>query len=65
MSVSAKVLLLNEMIEQKVRPTELARRMKTTPQEVNRIINIRHATKIDRIASAVSALGKTLEIRAV
>ena len=25
MSVSAKVLLLNEMIEQKVRPTELAR----------------------------------------
>ena len=39
--------------------------MKTTPQEVNRIINIRHATKIDRIASAVSALGKTLEIRAV
>jgi antitoxin HicB len=33
-SVSAKVLLLNEMIRQRVRPAELARRMQTTPQEV-------------------------------
>lgn len=64
-SVAAKVVLLNEMILQKVRPAELARRMNTSRQDVNRIINIRHATKIDRIASAVQALGKTLEIRAV
>jgi len=62
-SVSAKVLLLNEMIRQKVRPAELARRLNTTPQEVNRLTNLRHATKIDRIATAVKALGKTLEIR--
>jgi antitoxin HicB len=65
MSVAAKVLLLNEMIEQKVRPAELARRLKTTPQEVNRLTNIRHASKIDRIAGAMKALGKRLEIRAV
>lgn len=64
-SVAAKVVLLNEMILQKIRPAELARRMKTSPQEVNRIINIRHATKIDRIAFAVQVLGKSLEIRAV
>jgi antitoxin HicB len=64
-SVSAKVLLLNEMIRQKVRPAELARRLNTTPQEVNRLTNLRHATKIDRIASAMKALGKTLEIRVV
>src|SRR3990167_1659783 len=31
-SLSAKVLLLNEMIAQKVRPVELARRLHTTPQ---------------------------------
>ena len=64
-SVSAKVLLLNEMIRQRVRPAELARRMQTTPQEVNRLTNIRHTSRIDGIAGAMKALGKTLEIRAV
>jgi antitoxin HicB len=64
-SVSAKVLLLNEMIRQKVRPAELARRLRVTPQEVTRLIDLRHTTKIDGIAGALKALGKTLEIRAV
>jgi len=64
-SVSAKVLLLNEMIAQKVRPAELARRLQVTPQEVTRLINPRHKSKIDGIAVALKALGKTLEIRAV
>jgi antitoxin HicB len=64
-SVSAKVLLLNEMIRQKMRPAELARRLNTTPQVVNRLTNLRHATKIDGIAGAMKALGKTLEIRVV
>lgn len=64
-SVSAKVLLLNEMIAQKVRPAELARRLKITPQEVTRLIDIHHATKIDGIAGALKALGKTLEVRAI
>jgi antitoxin HicB len=64
-SVAAKVLLLNEMIAQKVRPAELARRLQVTPQEVTRLINPRHKSKIDGIAVALKALGKTLEIRAV
>ena len=64
-SISAKVLLLNEMLRQKVRPAELARRLKTTPQEVNRLTNIRHKSRIDGIASAMKALGKRLELRAV
>jgi antitoxin HicB len=64
-SVAAKVLLLNEMSSQKVRPSELARRMNVTRQEVNRLVDWRHATKIDGIAGALKALGKTLEIRAV
>ena len=64
-SLSAKVLLLNEMIAQRVRPAELARRLRVKPQEVTRLIDVRHATKIDGIALALKALGKTLEIRAV
>ena len=64
-SLSAKVLLLNEMIAQNVRPAELARRLKTTPQEVNRLTDVRHTTRIDSIATALQALGKQLELRAV
>ena len=62
-SMSAKVLLLNEMIAQKVRPADLARLLNTTPQVVNRLTNLRHATKIDGLVEAFQALGKKLELR--
>ena len=64
-SVAAKVLLLNEMVRQKVRPSELARRLGTTAQEVNRLTQLSHSTKIDGISSALQALGKRLELKAV
>jgi antitoxin HicB len=63
-SVAAKVILLNEMLRQKVRPAELARRLGTTPQEVNRLTNLRHTTRIDRVDEALRALGKRLVVRA-
>jgi antitoxin HicB len=59
-SMAAKILLLNEMLRQKVRPIELARRIGTTKQEVNRLTDLKHATKIDRIDFALRALGKRL-----
>jgi antitoxin HicB len=59
-TVAAKVLLLNEMLRQNVRPSELARRTGLTKQEVNRLTNLRHPTKIDRIDAALQALGKRL-----
>ena len=61
-SVTAKVLLLNVMLAQHVTPAELARRMNTRRQEINRVIDLGHATKIDTIAAALSALGIHLEI---
>ncbi len=62
LSVSAKVMLLNEMVAQRVRPVELARRMGVSRQEVNRIMNLSHATKIDTVAAATAALGKELAL---
>ncbi len=59
-SVAAKVLLLNEMLRQKVRPIDLARRLGTTKQEVSRLTDLKHATKIDRIDEALRTLGKRL-----
>ena len=62
LSASSKVLLLNEMLAQDVGPSELARRMGTTKQEANRLTDLTHATKIDRIADAMSALGRDLDL---
>jgi antitoxin HicB len=62
-SLSAKVLLFNEMLIQQVRPAEVARRLKVTPQEMTRILNPRHTTKIDSIAAALATLGKRLEVQ--
>lgn len=64
-SLSAKILLLNEMIKQNIRPAELARRLKTTPQEVNRLTNLRHTSRIDGIADALHAMGRHLDLRLV
>jgi antitoxin HicB len=61
-SVAAKVLLLNELVRQSVRPAELARRLGTTPQQVNRLVDLHHATKIDAIDAALAALGRHLEL---
>lgn len=61
-SVAAKVLLLNEMLAQQVSASELARRLGTRPQDVQRLTNLDHATKIDTIEKALGALGKRLEI---
>lgn len=63
-SIAAKVLLLNEMLRQKVRPADLARRIGVTRQEVNRLTNLKHPTKIDRIDLALRALGKRLYLKA-
>ena len=62
-SVAAKVLLLNEMIAQNVKQAELARRLGVRPTEVTRMVNLQHATKIERIDAALKTMGKSLELR--
>jgi antitoxin HicB len=59
-SLSAKVLLLNEMVRSSTTPAQLARKLHTSPQAVNRIVDIHHVTKIDTIAEALNPMGKKL-----
>ncbi|SMG09130.1 type II toxin-antitoxin system HicB family antitoxin [Paraburkholderia susongensis] len=61
-SAVAKLLLLNEMIEQRVRPIDLAERLGTTKQQVTRLLDLHHTTKIDAVGDALAALGKRLEM---
>src|SRR5690606_2201972 len=59
-SVAVKVLLLDEMLKESVTPSKLARKLDTSPQTVTRIVDLHHATKIDTLAQAFKAIGKTL-----
>lgn len=61
-SLWAKVLLLNAMVTEHVRPVDLARKLQVKPQDVSRLLRLRHPSKIDSIANALHAIGKTLEL---
>lgn len=63
-SVAAKILLLNAIVERGITNAELARLTGTRPQEMTRVLDLHHATKIDTIQAALRALGKTLELSA-
>jgi antitoxin HicB len=62
-SLTAKILLHNELLTQKVRPSELARRLKLPRQEMTRLLDPHTVTKIDSIADAMKALGKSIELQ--
>lgn len=63
----AKVQLLNEMVAQKITQAELARRMQARPQEVTRLLDPHHATKIETLQAAYDAIvgggGMELQVR--
>ncbi len=61
-SVTAKVILLNAYIGSGLTQVELANRMGIKKQEVTRLFDLKHSTKIDTIQKALSALGRRLEI---
>lgn len=61
-SAAAKVLLLNEVLAQRVTRADLARRLVVVPQTVSRLFDLHHATKIDAIDDALRVLGKRLAL---
>jgi len=63
-SVTAKIILLNSYIGSGLTQVELANRMGIKKQEVTRLFDLKHSTKIDTIQKALSALGRQLEISA-
>lgn len=61
-SVTAKIFLLNEMLSQRVTNAQLAHRIGLTRQEINRVTDLKHSTKIDTIDKALKSLGKQLQL---
>lgn len=59
---SMKVLLLNEMVQQNIRKSEMARRLDVHPPQIDRLLSFRYPSKIDFIEKAFNKLGKNLEL---
>src|ERR1700704_5994744 len=56
----AKTALYEAMLEQKVGRAELARRLRWHLAQVNRVLDLRHASKMEQIEAALAALGLRL-----
>lgn len=61
-SVAAKILLLNAVVQQGISNADLARLTGTRPQEVMRMLDLHHPTKIDTIQAALKTPGRQLEL---
>ena len=59
----AKLGIYQAMMEQGIRKSELARRLGWHLPQVDRLFDLRHASRFDQIESAARALGRSVEVR--
>lgn len=59
----AKLAVYQTMQESGIRKAELARRLSWHLPQVDRLLNLRHASRLDQIEAALAAMGRELEIR--
>jgi antitoxin HicB len=57
---TAKLALYQAMRTQRVRKTDLANRLGLHMVQIDRLLDLRHASKIEQIETALRALGKTM-----
>lgn len=65
LSVASKVLMLNAFIDSRLTQIELAKGMGVKKQEITRLFDLKHATKIDAVQKAMQVLGKRLELQVI
>ncbi len=58
----AKLGVYQAMMEQGVRKSELARRLGWHMPQVDRLFDLRHASRLDQIEAAARALGRHIEV---
>lgn len=58
----AKLGVYQAMIEQGIRKAELARRLGWHMPQVDRLFDLRHASRLDQIEAAARALGRHIEV---
>lgn len=63
--VASKALLYNAMLASGKRKTDLAHSLNVPPPLVDRLISMRHKSRIDQIETAMATFGKRLTVDAV
>lgn len=63
--VASKALLYNAMLASGQRKADLARALNVSPPLVDRLISMRHKSRIDQIETALAVLGKRLAVETV
>lgn len=63
--LAAKIALHNEMLKQGVNKAELGRRLDQHLPQIDRLVDVRHGSKLDQLEAAFQALGKRIDIRVV
>ena len=58
----AKVELYNAMLAQQVNKAELGRRLHWHLPQVDRVLDVRHASRLHQLEQALAAVGKRLEL---
>jgi antitoxin HicB len=61
----AKLGVYQAMTEQGIKKAELARRLGWHRPQVDRLFDLRHASRLDQIETAARVLGRRLEVRVV
>jgi antitoxin HicB len=61
----AKLGVYQAMMEQGIKKAELARRLSWHMPQVDRLFDLRHASKLDQIEAAATALGRHVEVSVV
>jgi len=58
----AKFQLYSALRAQGIKKVELARRLKCAPSQVDRLLDIQHASKLEQIEAAFAAIGKKISV---
>ena len=58
-----KLAVYSAMLTQQVRKTDLARRLGWHLMQVDRLLDLHHASRVDQVETALSSLGRQLAIR--
>ena len=61
----AKVELYNAMLTQKVGKAELGRRLNWHLPQVDRVLDMTHASRVDQLEQALGAVGKRIDLHVV
>ena len=57
-----KIALYNEMLEQRINKAELGRRLHWHLPQVDRVLDVRHASRLDQMEQALAVVGKRVVV---